>query len=191
MITMNIHQPSFTHVVYDRDNASQFATIEIRSDGDSDSSYVAVFLNTETEADALIKAACLAKDALHAAKHAAAMAPLPDRGRYDAPSAEAVAEGAECSDQHGDERTRTPHTHVPLPADLAGTGLVPAPSGEALTAALSEQAARQLVSLVLACGHTRKAVPAGWAIARDHAYCAVCKTSARVVVTVSAPAGAR
>jgi hypothetical protein len=83
-VTMNIHHPTFKACTYDGSgDHPPFSTVEIHS-GDAE---ISVFLDSAADCDALIKAACAAKDILHGVKHAEAMAdplaPLRDREHYE------------------------------------------------------------------------------------------------------------
>ncbi len=100
-MTVNLHPDSFAAELFEPGrHHGGFATVKVNC---GDGNQASIFLD-EAKADELIKAACAAKDMLHAAKHAAVMAPafsglpvLDGEGGEDAldPAPEAgVAEGA-------------------------------------------------------------------------------------------------
>src|SRR6266851_2437896 len=83
-ITANQHFTEFKVQVFPEHKPGPFATIEMHTTAID---YATIYLDSEAEADQLIRAACAAKDMLHAAKHATAMAAPPDQWLEEQPPA--------------------------------------------------------------------------------------------------------
>src|SRR6266851_9821639 len=83
-ITANQHFTEFKVQVFPEHKPGPFATIEMHTTAID---YATIYLDSEAEADQLIKAGCAAKDMLHAAKHATAMAAPPAQWLEEQPPA--------------------------------------------------------------------------------------------------------
>jgi len=81
---MRITATEFQVQVFPEHKPGPFATIEMHTTAID---YATIYLDSEAEADQLIKAGCAAKDMLHAAKHATAMAAPPAQWLEEQPPA--------------------------------------------------------------------------------------------------------